>query len=198
MSTQRPELNRQIEPSLFLDFYWLKSELQQFCRQLSIPCSGSKQELTDRIYTYLSEGTIKKAKGQRRVKEQTKEDELNLEAIIKPGYRSDERHRAFFKEKIGSHFKFNVPFMNWMKSNAGSTYREAVEEWHRIDQAKRSGEKFEIGDQFEYNQYMRDFFSSNPEQSRQAAILCWREKRSRPGSNKYEESDLQWLNEASS
>ena len=198
MSNRRPELNNQIEPSVFLNFYWLKTELQQFCRQLSIPVSGSKQELTDRIYTYLSEGTIKKVKGRGRVIDQSINDELGLEAIIQPGYRSDERHRAFFKEKIGTHFKFNVPFMNWMNSNAGSTYREAIEEWHRIDQAKRAGEKFDIGNQFEYNQYMRDFFSSNPEQSRQSAIKCWREKRSRPGSNKYEESDLQWLNNQSS
>ena len=190
--TMRPELDEKTDPSVFLDYYWLKSELQGFCRRYGIPVTGSKQELRDRIHTYLNDGSVE-VKSREQITRKSSETILSLDAVIGADYKSDERHRVFFKQVIGAHFKFNVPFMKWMKLNMGCTYQEAVEEWHRIDKAKRSGEKFKIGSQFEYNQYMRDFFKSNPNQSRESAITCWKEKRSRPGPNRYEASDLQWL-----
>ncbi|WP_420329330.1 DUF6434 domain-containing protein [Pseudobutyrivibrio ruminis] len=34
-----------------------------------------------------------------------------------------EKHRAFFKEKIGKTFSFNVQFQKWLKANVGNTKR---------------------------------------------------------------------------
>ena len=54
----RPELNTNLDPSLFLEYYWLKEELSDFCRTQALPASGSKDELTARIHSFLKDGTV--------------------------------------------------------------------------------------------------------------------------------------------
>lgn len=186
----RPELHKNINPEDFLRFYWLKEELAAFCKDYNIPRSGSKKELTERIYHFLKTGIITGGVKKAGTPKSYKSIQLSLEAKIPEGYKNDELHRAFFKSVIGNHFKFNVPFMNWMKENAGKTYKEAVAEWKRIIDEKKEGKKTEISPQFEYNQYTRDFFAANPHRTREDAIKCWKYKKSLPGHNKYEKSDL--------
>ena len=189
----RPTLDNNINPDLFKEYYWLKEELTAFCKSHALPRSGSKQNLTDRIHHYLKFGEILKAPRANRSRKATLPSKITLDAKIPPNYKNDEAHREFFKTTIGSHFKFNVVFMNWMKSHSGCSYQEAIEEWKRIDAAKKAGKKFPIAGQFEYNQYTRDFFADNPTLNRQDAVACWKYKKSLPGSNKYEKSDLQAL-----
>ena len=189
----RPNLDSSLNPEQFKDFYWLKEELTAFCKQYGLPKSGSKQELAERIYHYLKFGEILKVTTRGVTRQPAGSGQITLDAKIPENYRSDEAHRTFFKNTIGSHFKFNVIFMNWMKANAGKSYQNAVDEWRRIDAEKKAGKKFPISNQFEYNQYTRDFFADNPTMSRQEAIACWKFKKSLPGSNKYEKSDLQIL-----
>lgn len=56
----RPILTKEISRQDFMDFYWLKEELQSFCRDNGISASGSKIEISDRIETFLRTGKIKK------------------------------------------------------------------------------------------------------------------------------------------
>ena len=188
----RPELNINLDPSLFLEYYWLKEELSDFCRKQAITASGSKDELTARIHSFLKNGTIpeKRPQNTKVLQQSTCDSPLSPDSLIQDGYRNDERHRSFFKKEIGEHFKFNVPFMSWMKANAGKTYREAITEWKQIDSEKKSEIKREIGSQFQYNQYTRDFFAVNPDRSREEALRCWNYKKSLPGHNRYEPTDL--------
>ena len=65
---------------------------------------------------------------------------------------------------------------------------ELVEAYKEIKQDK--GGRKTIDRQFEYNTYIRDFFEHNPGRSLDEAIRCWKYKKSQPGSNKYEDSDL--------
>ena len=51
--------------------------------------------------------------------------------VIDVNYRNTQNVRRFFKAAIGDHFKFDRPFMAWMKAHAGSTMAEAVAEWRR-------------------------------------------------------------------
>ncbi|MCD4752854.1 MAG: SAP domain-containing protein [Anaerolineaceae bacterium] len=185
----RPKLNKAIDPEQFRNYYWLKEELTDFCKNVSIPGNGSKQELTDRIFHYLKTGQVLIA-ATNSLKRILKDSPLSLDSKIPEGYRNDKIHRAFFKKEIGEHFKFNVPFMNWMKANPGKTYQEAVNEWKRILKEKKAGKKYKISSQFEYNQYTRDFFEKNPNSSRDDAITCWKYKKSLPGYNGYEKEDL--------
>lgn len=56
----RPNLTKEISEESFRDYYWLKQELQSFCRANGISASGSKIEISDRIEIFLLTGEIKK------------------------------------------------------------------------------------------------------------------------------------------
>ena len=188
----RPLLDKNLKADIFNAYYWLKEELATFCRENKLPCTGNKKDLTKRISTYLETGQAAPEAVKPSINAYNGKEEISLQEIIPKGYKNDERHRAFFKTEIGEHFKFNVSFMNWMKQNAGQTYQKAVQEWLQIEQDKKAGKKYEISPQFEYNQYTRDFFASNPSESKEHMIKCWRYKKGLPGTNKYEESDLEF------
>jgi hypothetical protein len=56
-------------------------------------------------------------------------DPISSETVIDAAYRNTQNVRRFFKAEIGDHFKFDRPFMAWMKSHQGSTMGDAVTEW---------------------------------------------------------------------
>ncbi len=184
---ERPNLNKELDSKTFLSFYYLKEELINFCRENNLPVSGGKIELTERIAYYLDTGKTLKISVKRKTA-------LNIgliteETIIENDIVCSEKHRAFFKEKIGKSFSFNVLFQKWLKSNAGKTYKDAIEAYYRISEEKKKG-KTTIDKQFEYNTYIRDFFEDNQGKSLEDAIVCWKYKKSLQGHNRYEKSDL--------
>jgi hypothetical protein len=189
----RPALTKNIPLDSFRNYYWLKAELVEFCRNSKLSSSGGKKELKERIEYYLNTDknlAFKEKPSKKRLKLY---QAIALEGEISEHYKNDEVHRDFFKSIIGERFKFNVPFMKWMKSNSGKTYQEAVNEWLKIEAEKKSGKKYEIDSQFEYNQYTRDFFRANQNKCSGDVIKCWKYKKSLPGTNKYEFSDLEAL-----
>lgn len=192
LAKQEPSPSRCIEDITYTDYYWLKTELIDFCRAKNLPTFGSKEALTNRIICYFQLGHIADSDIKEKAQDY-KKIPLSLDANIPINYKNDQRHRAFFKTLIGEHFKFNVQFMDWMKTNPGRTYGDAVQAWLEIDQAKRAGQKTTIAKQFEYNQYIRDFFNDQVGYTLEEAIRCWTYKKSLPGSNAYEKSDLQVL-----
>jgi len=56
--TERPVLDKCLDSKIFRDFYYLKEELIDFCRNNSLPTSGGKIEITDRIAYFLDTGKI--------------------------------------------------------------------------------------------------------------------------------------------
>ena len=185
--SQRPELNKETDTAAFRSYYYLKQELAGFCRENGLPTSGSKAELTDRIAYFLDTGSVLKPTAER--KTAVNIGTLTEDTVIEPNIVCSEKHRAFFCEKIGKSFSFNVPFQKWLKANAGKTYGEAVRAYYRILEEKKQ-RKTEIGRQFEYNTYIRDFFADNPRKSLHDAIVCWNYKKGLPGHHRYEQSDL--------
>lgn len=185
--SERPKLSPELDGDTFRSYYWLKEELVRFCRENKLPVSGGKQELTERIACFLDTGRVEFSTPKRRsaaIKQDITED-----TIIESDIVCSERHRAFFREKIGKSFSFNVPFQKWLKSNAGKTYGDAVDAYYQIAEEKKKG-RSTIDKQFEYNTYIRDFFEDNKGRSLEDAIKCWKYKKSMPGSNRYERSDL--------
>ncbi len=84
--------------------------------------------------------------------------------------------------------------MHWMKTNSGKNLKDAVKQWILISNEMRTNNKEkQIAPQFEYNTYIRDFLKDNPNKSFYDAIACWKVKKSKPGDNKYTQSDLKWL-----
>ncbi len=184
----RPELTKDSSIESFKDFYWLKEELQRFCRDHGIPASGSKQEITDRIETFLQTGeiikSIKKSNPNRTKETQV---ELSLDTIITEHHRCSQTVRAFFKTVIPN-FHFSTYIQNYFKNNIGKTYRHAVDAWFDEEEKKKNPlYKTTIAPQFEYNQFIRDYFADpkNQGSSREEAIHAWNVVKKLPGSNNY-------------
>ncbi len=190
----RQNLHKDLEPEYFDQNYWLKEELLEFCKQNNISTSGSKEALEKQISLFLRHEPIERPKKHVRTLEKVgPKEEVTLNSVIPINYRNDEMHRRFFKKEIGARFKFNTPFMHWMKVNVGQTYAEAVKEWMRIEMENKSGKKRIIAKQFKYNQYTRDFFKHNPHLSHKDAVACWNYKKSLSGEHIYEAEDLKIL-----
>lgn len=186
----RPELSKELDGKTFGQWYWLKEELVSFCRENGLPASGSKEELTSRIGRYLDTGEIVAPVSRSRSK--VSDSSITLESCIEEDLVCSERHRAFFKEMIGESFSFNVAFQKWLKTNSGKTYADAVVAYCEIKKDSKNKRK-DIDKQFEYNTYIRDFFEKNKGRSLDDAISCWKYKKSLPGANAYEDSDLKIL-----
>ena len=185
----RPEITLNLSSCTFREYYYLKEELVAFCRDHHLPTSGGKQELTERIACFLDSGMVKQPAAKRTAKHKAVTSEITPESVIEEGFLCTETHRAFFKKVIGNIFSFNVQFQQWLKSNAGKTYADAVTAYRRILDEKKSG-KSPIAKQFEYNTYIRDFFEDNAGKTLNDAIKCWKYKKSLKGHNRYEQSDL--------
>lgn len=184
---ERPELNKYLDSKTFRDFYYLKEELADFCRKYGLPTSGGKIEITDRVAYFLDTGKVLNNSAAKRSR--TAISNINENIEIESDFVCSEKHRAFFKEHIGNSFSFNVAFQKWLKTNAGKTYKEAIEAYYQILEDKKK-RKTKIDRQFEYNTYIRDFFADNKEKSLEDAIKCWKYKKQLKGHNRYERSDL--------
>lgn len=189
----KPELNKKISIQDFRDFYWYKEELIDFCRSENLDKRGGKIELANRIEKFLETG--KREPYQTTVSKLSRFDwnteKLTIKTEITDNYQNTENVRRFFKTYIGDKFKFNVKFMNWMKSAQGLTLGDAIEQWISITNEMRTDKSHkQIEPQFEYNSYIRDFVKDNPDRTLQDAISCWKIKKSKPGNNKYSQTNL--------
>jgi len=171
----------------FNNFYWLKEELVSFCYAYGLALRGSKKDLTERIFIFLSSG--EKTNRVSKLKENDKTTEYTLDTVLSLPFGYSEKKRAFFKEYIGENFTFNVRFQKWIKANIGLTYRDAVEAYKNIIVEGKTTESI-IDPQFEYNTYIRAFFKSNKGRTLKEAIICWKYKKSVSDHNRYEDSDL--------
>ena len=185
--TERPVLDRHLDSKTFRDFYYLKEELIDFCRNNSLPTSGGKIEIANRIAYFLDTGKILSAEAAK--KRAAVISNIYEDTKIESNFICSEKHRAFFKEHIGKSFSFNVAFQKWLKSNEGKTYKEAITAYFQIMEDRKKGVTV-IDKQFEYNTYTRDFFADNKGKSLEEAIKCWKYKKQLQGHNRYERSDL--------
>ncbi len=184
---KRPDLTKSLDSATFRNYYYLKEELVAFCKANSLPSTGGKIEITNRIAHYLDTGIILLSVPQNKAAAHA--GVIDETIAIEPSVVCTEVHRAFFKERIGKKFSFNVAFQQWLKNNAGKTYADAIEAYHHIMEEKKHS-KTTIDKQFEYNTYIRAFFEDNTGHTLQDAIRCWKYKKGLPGHNRYEKADL--------
>lgn len=183
----RPDLIKGLESQTFKQYYYLKEELVDFCREENLQTTGGKIELTERIAHYLETGERTYIKRSSRPTSNVLL--LTADSYIESNFKCSQIHREFFKSTIGPTFSFNITFQNWLKENEGKTYQEAISAYHQIMEDKKTN-RTTINRQFEYNTYIRDFFDDNKGSSLQTAIACWKYKKSQPGHNRYEREDL--------
>ena len=201
MTSNQHRLNKDLSSAEFKEYYFLKEELKEFCRNEGLKISGSKNQLEKRIIYYLDTGkslddsnSIEKDDKPIRPNFQksnktkaTISKEIRLDSILGENFKCSEDKREFFEKEIGKGFKFKVKFQKWLKANPDKTYQDAINAYHEL---QNSNEKTVIDKQFQYNQYIRDFFKDNDDKTLNDAIKCWNYKKSIKGHNKYEKSDL--------
>ena len=201
MTSNKHKLNKELSSAEFKEYYFLKEELKEFCRNEGLKISGSKNQLEKRIIYYLDTGKSlddsnsiekddKPIRPNFQKSDKTKASiskEIRLDSILGENFKCSEDKREFFEKEIGKGFKFKVKFQKWLKANPDKTYQDAINAYHELE---NSNEKTEIGKQFQYNQYVRDFFKDNDDKTLNDAIKCWNYKKSIKGHNKYEKSDL--------
>lgn len=198
MSSNRYRLNKDLDSAEFREYYFLKEELKEFCRNEGLKISGSKNQLEERIIYYLDTGKSldetkpiqNKSNNQSTSNKTTTPEEIRLDSILGENFKCSEDKREFFVREIGKGFKFKVKFQKWLKSNPDKTYQDAINAYYDLQNSK---EKTEIDKQFQYNQYIRDFFKDNEDKTLNDAIKCWNYKKSLKGHKRYEKSDLNVL-----
>jgi Domain of unknown function (DUF6434)/SAP domain-containing new25 len=191
---QRPPIERVKTGAELKDWYWLKTEVMNQARVLGLSTAGGKFEIIDRIADFLDGKVTAKL---RRAGPSFKGPgfdwhggALSHATIITPDYRNTQNVRRFFIAEIGRRFSFNIAFMAWMKASAGKTLGDAAEEWTRVHALTKAGERPAIPFHNQFNAYVRAFFEDNPDRPMDDARHFWKLKRSLPGHNRYERSDL--------
>jgi hypothetical protein len=58
-------------------------------------------------------------------------DPITPRTKITATYRNTQNVRRFFRKQCGDHFRFDVPFMAWLKNGKPKTMADAVKEWKR-------------------------------------------------------------------
>jgi Domain of unknown function (DUF6434) len=56
---------------------------------------------------------------------------ITRQTPITQSYRNTQNVRRYFTAQCGSEFRFDRPFMAWMKSATGKTMGDAADEWLR-------------------------------------------------------------------
>lgn len=172
-TSTRPVLTRHTTPADFRAFYWLKQELQAFCRSQGLSTGGSKIDIADRIERYLRTGHAEpRALVPDRRPRSALPQTLTRATRIGTGWRCTETLRAFFENAVGTSFKFNGPMRDFIRDGAGKTLGEAIAFWET--EARRAPAADRIAPQFEYNRHMRAFYKANPGATRVEAIAAWK------------------------
>jgi len=181
----------------FREFYWLREELQAFCRRHGLPTSGGKREIADRIEHFLETGERRdSASSPERAAPSRRPGRvplgpLSMSTRAPLGFRCTQEARAFFEQHMGATFRFTVTLQRFIKDHPGITFGEIADEWKRQEVARKGGARPEIAPQFEYNQFTRDFFADprNEGKTRHDCIDAWRRTRSRRGDHRYRPDD---------
>ena len=98
---KRPALDKNIAVEDFREFYWLKTELIQFCREEGLSRQGGKVDIANRIEVYIETGKKEAPRQNQRPLPFSKFDWnnefLTPETIISDNYKNTENVRMFFR-----------------------------------------------------------------------------------------------------
>ena len=178
--TRRPALTTTLSVHEFQRWYWLKEELVAFCRKYSLPVSGSKLEVAERVGHYLCHREVLRPHV-RMVRRGAMPEVFTLKTVMGEGWRCNPALGAFFREHCGRGFRFNASMRAFIHEGAGQTLADAIVCYKAS--IKPSNTPRPIAPSLEYNQHIRKYFEQNPGATRRQAIDAWWTKRRLPKNN---------------
>ena len=178
-------------------WYWRKDELVAHARTLGLKYSAGKFAILDRIAHFLDTGE-KQHPNEKTKRIRSKFDwhsePLSRDTVITDSYKNTQNVRRFFRSALGDDFKFNIAFMEWMRTNTGKTLNDACSAYQSLrEQAQTPGFRTKIKDHNQLNQYTRDFLDDNPDLGMDDVRRIWALKIQRPsksGRHIYHRDDL--------
>ena len=176
-------LSKELSSEEFIEHYYLKNELIDFCKEEGLDTSGNKSDLIIRIVNYLN--TTNKLNNTRINNKSSVLQDTSRKSIEKNENNTEEVDE-FFEDKIDldSYKKLNNP-----KKFQYNIFKGIIHVYHGIkDMLKNT--RTALGKQHQYDSYIRAFFLSNPDKTFENAVQCWKYKKSLNGSRQYEDSDL--------
>ena len=158
-------------------WYWLKSELVAHARSVGVKATSGKFVILERIAHFLDTGE-RAYPGDKRQSVRSKFDwhseDLTSETVITDSYKNTQNVRRYFKEAVGPQFKFNIAFMEWMRTNKGKTLADACTAYRAIrEQEQTPGFRSKIKEHNQFNQYTRDFLADNPDLTMDDVRKVW-------------------------
>lgn len=172
----RPPLTAELSAPEFRRWYWLKTELVDFARLLSLRSTGGKQLLTERIAAALAGAEFTEPTARPAPPSQLS-GELSAATVIPVGQRCSQVVRTWFTAQVGAGFRFDEPMREYFRQADGTaTLGDALAHWHR----SRGTRPAEIGAQFAFNRFARSWHAKNPGGTRDQLLSEWQAYRSRP------------------
>ncbi|MEM9338929.1 MAG: DUF6434 domain-containing protein [Bacteroidota bacterium] len=194
---ERPDFSVITSGEEFNQWYWLKEEMFQICKESGLPTSGSKFELRDRIMFALDhDGAILSVPKKKKPTSSFDwaNERLTLHTFITDNVSFGPNFRKFMASQLDQKFSCHSDFMHWVKMNVGKTLEDAVTEWKRLEDRKKDPAfKRKIADHNMMSQYVRDFLADNKGKTTKEAVHFWKAKRKMPtddGFIRYHRSDL--------
>ncbi len=187
----RPKLDRTISLDDYLNYYWLKKDLVQFCKEIGINSDGWKLEIHERIVDYLSNNVIQKRTVKIAKKKSDDINELRLDMVVTESFKRNPKTTAFLKS-IDSRFHYSVRLNQFIRDNTGKiTYQDIINEWKDEFEKKKQGIKTTPAlPQCEYNQFVKDYLADNEERKFKDAVEAWNVKKCMRGDNIYHREEM--------
>lgn len=169
----RPALTEDLPAAEFGRWYWTVAELRAFAKQLGIPSTGVKTELTARIAAALGGEPLPPAPSRQRNR---LEPPLTRQTVIPPGVVLSRELRDWFVAEIGPEFHSDHHTREFLRDGAGRTLGDAADHWY----ATRDAPRPEISPQFELNRFTRAWRADNPDGTREELLAAWAQYRATP------------------
>lgn len=189
--SNKPKLDSNISLDDYLNYYWLKKEMVEFCNKIGINSDGWKLEIHERIVDYLSKHVIHKRKRKKSEEQDIKTDELRLNMVVTKSFKRNPQTTAFFKS-IDQRFHYSVRLNQFIRDHIGKiTYQDIMDEWKKEYELKKKGIKTTPAlPQCEYNQFIKDYLEDNKDRSFNNAVSAWNVKKNMRGDNIYHREEL--------
>ena len=135
MNEKKPKLDINMNIQDLSEFYWMKAELQEFCRRLGLSTSGGKIEIRQRIEHFLRTGKREnisaRPKGNSSASPSPK-GPFNMNTRVRGNFRCTREIRNFFEAEVDRKFHFSVALQKFIKFNPGITFQQITDEWARL------------------------------------------------------------------
>ncbi len=163
--------------------YMKMDEIKEFCHKHSIPVSGKKGAILERIKHFLVTGKILQPKELPEISKAKSGKKYPLHAetpILSGSYKNDTATRNFLKKIIGDHFHFTAFGQDWIlerwQKGKPPTYLEFANFWQK-EYLKRKNSEANPKQEWAYLNFMRRFQKEFPEATKQDIAKKWEKRR---------------------